>query len=826
MNKSYNDIYLYGMYIQNSPYVCEDNSIHKIKCVYVTSINNLFVYLDNYILFENTYSNMIRHRYNCVFDVFSCKDDEFNFTKYGISSFYGIVYNGLTFYKHYSHFNEYSMPFVFDSVLDYWLSKDCSILFDNFCGINISTSIFFDELSGQILSFSYPLYKYLCNYSNLSDSLFGCEKPIYLFDSREQFDEVLPLMRNTFHAFRIDNYIKTNGEDHHKIDSIHYIEGVNRYFYYLKKSCSSIKNCVFNFCSELKYLFGYVQLDFEIDNEVNNKEDSEISSIEYSDKEVNEKEGNGLSNKEAIELINLEDYNKMPYEKFYKKLIDCNNKIVDDDDISNVDIFKLVCKIYDFNKDAINKTILSRCHEFKDEFEDCLYNVEDNLDELNEKIDELLYNIFKENIKKEYEENKAFPSFNVEEMVECSDSAVFDEDDEICLRREDCKEDLYNYYLSDVKIECSRFCKYFNIDMRTGASMKSNVLNELYIFDRYKVNRYGVVYEDDYYIDDLNFSLKYDHDEIFRVSKKFFKKKFVLYNSVHNFVNSMIDSKFVKVHGKYTSNLYYNKTFNNPNIKYAMCDEFINICPKFRMSELNICNILYIHECDFIKPYNYNNTIDNYNYLLYNFKYYCKSEIIRSGYGLSNLFIYNNEIECYTSLSSTKYISLFHSLYLAYISVKNILDIYIYISLFYFIENIYIINIFMFKCLIIFYPIIFIILLWLLLLHVIYSLEFLINDYIECLIFRKLCIFQLNIIIIMYLFINISLLFLGDFFGIYIYTSSEFFDYHVHNTFTPIDLNIVSIDEEVINLILYNNYIYDIISYKESVKVLGNILIR
>jgi succinate dehydrogenase hydrophobic anchor subunit len=341
---------------------------------------------------------------------------------------------------------------------------------------------------------------------------------------------------------------------------------------------------------------------------------------------------------------------------------------------------------------------------------------------------------------------------------------------------------IYNHYFKNTYIDN----KYFN---NCNTLIDSNLYLEI-IDENYPNST------NDRIIFDLKYKLNIHSNELY--TNKLVKGSLYTFNAMY------MDNFYINLYNTCSTDISY--YFNKP-ISMSV-DKLYNIhydisynSDRFRMSEFDICNSLFIHEESLVKS-SYeivsklldNSILSNMDYK-YNKLNTSLSLGVYYGYGMHNIFDFssNNILSSYKSAFVNYKSLLFSSLF------NN--NIFNNLSLF---NSNYI---FATKLISIFYPIVFILLIIFLSLHILFSLEFLMNDYIECIIFRKMCNSLLLFSIFVYLYINIYMLFLCDFYGIYIYPEINIDEYENYNIRSIYLLNISSIEEELINMILLFNYV-------------------
>jgi len=175
------------------------------------------------------------------------------------------------------------------------------------------------------------------------------------------------------------------------------------------------------------------------------------------------------------------------------------------------------------------------------------------------------------------------------------------------------------------------------------------------------------------------------------------------------------------------------------------------------------------------------------------------------GYGVGKFFIFSDNFTYIVENSSNILVNIgFIS------SLIDILNLNFYsdytLGVFSSILNFFNISILL-KFICILYPFIFIILSLFLVLHILYAYEFLLNDYIECIQFRKFISFMLLLCVIIYIYIMLFNLYIDDFYGLSLIFGNTSVDRGVYDLFCRKDTGILNIDEEFVSIYIYNKFI-------------------
>ena len=170
-------------------------------------------------------------------------------------------------------------------------------------------------------------------------------------------------------------------------------------------------------------------------------------------------------------------------------------------------------------------------------------------------------------------------------------------------------------------------------------------------------------------------------------------------------------------------------------------------------------------------------TLESSNYFVLNY-----------GYNTHNLFSYKVDL-----------INIYNVDYINFNNITHILnnEIFLYNLVSLLFHNLSITSIsFLFKCLILLWPLVFFFIISIVILHILYALEFLLNDYIECVLFRRMCSILLSWSMLCWIFSSVLILYLNDIYGIYLYSYNvEILDIN-YNINIPLSICNLYLDEE------------------------------
>lgn len=284
------------------------------------------------------------------------------------------------------------------------------------------------------------------------------------------------------------------------------------------------------------------------------------------------------------------------------------------------------------------------------------------------------------------------------------------------------------------------------------------------------------------------------------------------YSSIFNMGN-YLNNVYLPVFTQYSALLNYSMNLSSPAslssrsnlyIEYLWCS---HICES--TSVIAMYKYVFVSEYDVARRCTYDylehiNTVYDYcslNHMECTFLSLSPGITTYYGYGVHDIFLIHDNFS-YTSKYSTTQVK---NLVLLR-NISNNLPYLLTSACTYMLGEYGIVIRVYLRILSITYPICFIILFIIIILHILYAYEFLLNDYVECMQFRLFVLYMCAALFFLYAYTSLFSLFLGDFYGASLIFSSMYIRYHTYDLFSPSDIHLVNLDEEFISLLLYMEY--------------------